>query len=297
MTRAKGRAQGSAKAADSVRQAYTFPRVNEYGNYTAGERLPKGVTNIAMNGSIRTVRKLGIPHVEIVSVEWVYGNTYKPRVVGYAFPADREAELQAALEQAERKRKACEPKPLPEDRLVEIIREASRAAHRERDAAQEAYLTGRHTLATNSRERKNDWYALKDRGIAHAHGRGLLRYAGETPQGMALYEWGDGGMSCFHSTLHPVGVERVKVEGHPETLEVPAKDKLKGLSLKRIEATLRKLPPVDAAKYQRSAAPRKPRPATVCYRCGQEGHIQRNCPQPSDKYDLDDIIDDRIGGL
>ena len=131
-------------------------------------------------------------------------------------------------------------KPHPD--LLLCVREASRAAHRERDAAQAAYCEGRHVLAGNARRRKEEWYALKDRGIIAAHRAGLLRYEGATPQGMAVYEYGDGGMACFHSTLHPVGVERTPIDGHPETLMVEAKDKVKGISLERIKVTLSSLP-------------------------------------------------------
>jgi hypothetical protein len=83
--------------------------------------------------------------------------------------------------------------------LLLCVHEASRAAHRERDAAQSAYSDGRQTLAGNARRRKEEWYALKDRGMVAAHRAGLLRYEGATPQGMAVYEYGDGGMACFHS--------------------------------------------------------------------------------------------------
>ena len=60
----------------------------------------------------------------------------------------------------------------------------------------------------------------RSRASSSCTGPGTLRYAGSTPQGMAVYEYGDGGMSCLHSTLHPVGVERSPVECHPETLFV-----------------------------------------------------------------------------
>ena len=151
----------------------------------------------------------------------------------------------------------------PHSDLLLCIREACRAAHRERDAAQAAYSEGRHTLPGNARRRKEEWYALKDRGIIAAHRAGLLRYEGATPQGMAVYEYGDGGMACFHSTLHPVGVERMPIDGHPETLMVEAKDKAKGISLERIKVTLSTLPN-DTTDYERSAAPKIERRGPTC---------------------------------
>ena len=158
------------------------------------------------------------------------------------------------------------------------IREASRAAHRERDAAQEAYQARQHKLAGNSKRRKEHWYTLKDNGIAHEYMAGNLRYAGKTAQGLAVYEFGDGGMNCFHSTLHPAGMEQVLIPDHPEIIEVAAKDKVKGISLKRIEATLAVFS-LDPTAFVRSCSPAKPRTlrTIICYTCGGEGHIARQC--------------------
>jgi hypothetical protein len=255
----------------------TFPGLNAYGNYTA-ETLPKrGVCRIPMDGTIRTVRALGLPHVEIVDIVNAYGKHWFPQRVGYAILSRDQRKLKAALEK--KKMKVLEsrvPKPHPD--LLLCIREASRAAHRERDAAQVAYQAGRHTLAGNCKDRKNHWYRLKDRGIVTAHRQGLLRYVGASPQGMAIYEYGDGGRSCFHSTLHPAGIERTPVENHPEILMVEAKDKIKGISLNRVKVTLLALPD-DFSGYERSASPAmKKSAALVCWSCGEEGHTSRNCP-------------------
>ncbi|HKO17536.1 MAG TPA: hypothetical protein VJU82_01490, partial [Acidobacteriaceae bacterium] len=134
----------------------------------------------------------------------------------------------------------------------------------------------RHTLAGNARRRKEKWYRLKDRGIMTAHKQGLVEYVGASPQGMAVYEYGDGGMACFHSTLHPAGTERTRVPDHPETLLVQAKNKVRGVSLRRVEVTLEALS-ADTSGYERSASPRIARAAPTCWECGAQGHIAREC--------------------
>lgn len=94
---------------------------------------------------------------------------------------------------------------------------------------------------------------------------------------MAVYEYGEGGMTCFHSTLHPAGVERTLLEGHPETLLVPAKDKARGISLARVKGTLSALSS-DSTGYERSAKPRIERPIPECWTCGGLGHVAAVCP-------------------
>jgi hypothetical protein len=252
-----------------------FPGLTEYGNYESSNVPRKGVSRLLLDGSIRKVKSLGIPYVDIVSVECAYGSTYFPRRVGYAIPSRERRKLSAAMKRCESKRISRKPQPHPD--LLLCIREASRAAHRERDSASDAYNEGRHILAGNSRQRKSHWYALKDRGIIAAHKNGQLRYIGASPQSMAVYEYADGGMSCFHSTLHPSGAERNPIEGHPETLLVPAKEKIKGISLARVEVTLANLP-ADTNGYERSAAPRIERPEPVCWECGMPGHVSSICP-------------------
>jgi hypothetical protein len=255
-----------------------FPGLTGYGNYESTSVPRTGVSRLPLDGSIRFVRSLGIPHVDIVSVECAYGSTYLPRRVGYAILTRDRRKLSAALKRCESKR--LSKKPRPHSDLLLCIREASRAAHRERDAASDAYSVGRHILAGNARQRKTRWYTLKDRGIVAAHKQGLLRYVGASPQGMALYEYGEGGMYCFHSTLHPSGAERTQVEGHPETLLVPAKDKAKCVSLARVEVTLFTLS-AETTGYERSSAPRVAREGRVpqCWACGECGHTARECEE------------------
>jgi len=250
-----------------MRTSHTlFKGLTKYGNYTP-ETLPaRGIYHIDKDGTIRTVRALSIPYVEIVDVVNPYGDHYFPQVVGYVIRMRDRRKLLSGLVKKEQIKK--DRTPAPHSDLILCIREASRAAHRERDAAQRAYQASRQTLAGNSRRRKDHWYELKDRGICAAHVRGLLHYLGASPQGMAVYTYGSGGMSCFHSTIHPLGAIRTQIEEHPEVLEVPAKDKAKGLSLRRVEATLTALPEVDTTLYERSAAPRK---VTLreCWICGK----------------------------
>lgn len=251
-----------------------FPGLSSYHNYESDNVPRKGVHRIPVDGSIRIAKRLCIPYVDIVSVECAYGSTYLPRRVGYAIPQRCKRKLNAALIRSQSMRKLRIHHPHPD--LLLCIREASRAAHRERDAASDAYNQGRYILAGNARKRKNKWYALKERGIAAAHEAGLVCYVGSSPQGMAVYEYGEGGMSCFHSTLHPVDADRTQVEGHPETLLVGAKDKAKGISLARVAFTLSGLS-ANTSGYERSAAPRIARREPVCWTCGEAGHVASDC--------------------
>ena len=150
----------------------SFPGLSPYGNYESDSVPPKGVSRLPLDGSIRIAKSLGIPYVDIVSVECAYGSTYLPRRVGYAIPSRDKRKFSAALKRCDSKRVSRTSQPHPD--LLLCIREASRAAHRERDAASNAYNEGRHTLAGNSRQRKNKWYALKDRGVVAAHKQGLF---------------------------------------------------------------------------------------------------------------------------
>ncbi len=180
-----------------------------------------------------------------------------------------------SLKKRQQRRQSREPEPLP---LLTAIREISRAAHRWRDAASKQYEAGNYGLASYSSSRKSHCYALKERGIAAAYLQGLLRYAGQTPQGMALYEYGDGGMSCFHSCLHPVGVERRDVEGHMEVLFVETK-KAQHL-VEDAESALSELP-VPGETFERVSPPRRAKHsvAMTCWQCGEDGHISRECPE------------------
>src|SRR6185437_2245134 len=169
--------------------AGTFPGLSKYGNYESGH-LPRGVHSIPLDGTVRLVKKLGIPFAEVVTIENVYGNHWFPQCVGYAILSRDKRRLTVALQKREKKAAAQRPSPHPN--LLLCIREASRTAHRERDAAQAAYQTRRHTLAGNAWACKEKWYELKERWIVAAHRQGLLRYVGSSPQGLAVYEYGEG---------------------------------------------------------------------------------------------------------
>jgi hypothetical protein len=175
-----------------------------------------------------------------------------------------------------------EPEPsdvLPS--LLDAVREASRSAHRWRDRAADRWNADQKKAASTASAQKKYWYSLKDAGITAMHRAGDLRYIGVSPQNMAIYEYDDGGMACLHSTLHPVGVERIAVEGHPEKLLVPAKKQK--LRLIDVEIVLQGLPS-DTTGYERSEAPRFARePQTItCWRCGEEGHMARECSLDDD---------------
>jgi hypothetical protein len=162
--------------------------------------------------------------------------------------------------------------------LLDAIREVSRAAHRWRDAASAQYDARNYGLATHSSGNKRWFYGLKERGIVAAYKQGLLRYVGQTAQGMAVYEYGEGGMSCFHSCLHPVGVERPLMADHPETLFVAAKKQKYHIA--DAEHTLLALPS-PGEEFERSSPPSRKQPLSsiICWECGGSGHIAQDCPE------------------
>jgi hypothetical protein len=178
-------------------------------------------------------------------------------------------------------------------RLLDAIREISRSAHRWRDRAAAHYEASHYKRATSAKGKKDACYALKERGIMEGHRLGILRYAGASPQGMGVYEYGDGGMSCFHSCLHPRGAERALIPDHPETLLVAAKRQQ--VRICDAEFTLQAIPIVSYADprwqdYERSSPPRMRQPIT-CYECGEEGHIARNCPERYASYEDGEGLD------
>jgi hypothetical protein len=157
--------------------------------------------------------------------------------------------------------------------VIEATREASRAAHRWRDAAASQYGHRNFGLASHAKKQKEDMYRLKEKGIISAHKSGLLRYVVVSPQGMAVYEYDEGGMSCFHSCLHPRGAARLLVPDHPEVLLVAARRaRLKMMNVIRQLSSL----PEPGEEYERSVPPRREQRIT-CWTCGLEGHMSWQC--------------------
>ena len=174
--------------------------------------------------------------------------------------------------------------------LLDAIREISRSAHRWRDRAAACYDSGRYKSASSAKTKKEACYALKERGIMEGHRQKVLRYIGASPQGMAVYEYAEGGKACFHSCLHPSDTERVVIADHPEILLVAARGQK--FRICDAEHTLQAIPVVQYPDprwldYERSSAPRIRKPIT-CYECGEEGHIARNCPERYASYGDDE---------
>jgi hypothetical protein len=173
--------------------------------------------------------------------------------------------------------------------LIDAIRTISRSAHAWRDRAADRYSRGRYKAASAAKRRKEKLYALKERGIAQGFREEVLLYVGRSPQGMAIYAYGEGGRACFHSCLHPAAAERPLVEDHPETLLVVAKR----MEHRLCDAifTLEALPEPGWVEFARSAPPWIKRLPIVCYECGGEGHVARDCPERY--YEGDDFDDHR----
>ena len=164
--------------------------------------------------------------------------------------------------------------------LREAVRDISRAAHRHRDTAKTMWDSGAMYSARYPAQQKRECYALKERGIVVAHKQGLLRYMGQSPQGLAVYEYGEGGLLCFHSYLHPRGVDRPNVANHPEILFVAAQELLHQEEDVRYLSQL----PEPGDDYDRVSPSRHPREerAITCWSCGEEGHVARDCPNGDD---------------
>lgn len=197
----------------------------------------------------------------------------------WLFRESRVIEIEQSEAYAEAKRKVASRRVIPAKRidLLDAIREVSHAAHRWRDAAQAQYQVRSYGFATNSKEQKRHSYRLKEH-IIGAHKAGLLRYAGAAPQGMAVYEYGDGGRSCFHCCYFPPGAERIAVPDHLEVLFVNAKKQVHRIKDAEYTIDLLGCDPV-AEGYEYSDPPSRSfsRWVVTCWNCGEEGHISRDC--------------------
>lgn len=92
--------------------------------------------------------------------------------------------------------------------LLAAIFGVNRSAKRYRDAAQKNYQSGTHGFAGNCKERKEQLYRLKDRGIVEAYRNGRLNAEGV--HGVLTVYRGEG--YCFHSLLRPVGAVLAELE-------------------------------------------------------------------------------------
>ena len=249
-----------------------FPGLSAHGNYTGASVPLEHVFVIQLDRTIVVAKALAIPFVEVIEMELAYGDKYFPKIVGYAIPLAYKPALDAEL-----KLRAEKTKVKPHEDILLCIREASNYAHEKRDNTKLHKLLGHHGLATKAKMKKYDWYGLKDRGIMALHRANILRYVGVTAQGFALYEYGKGGMSCFHSRIHPVGIERPLVKEHPDNLRVETRDKARGISLERVKATLSALP-LDTTGYVRIACRGDVRNSPGCWTCGEDDHFASDCP-------------------
>jgi len=107
--------------------------------------------------------------------------------------------------------------------ILVATREASRSAHRWRDAAAAFYESNQHGFAGHASRKKSAMYVLKEKGIAHLHRSGAARpLCRRESAGDGVNEYGDGGKACLHSRVHPTGAGRQPIPERPEVLLVPA---------------------------------------------------------------------------
>jgi hypothetical protein len=219
-------------------------------------------------------------------------HTYgKQRYITHTWEA---AAVLAALQQEEcraffarlQARRDKEP-ALPETiDVLTATQEASRAAHRWRDAGSAQYEAGNYGLASTSSANKRHFYRLKDQGIVHLHKTGVLPYIGASPQGWLSTSTGTA--ACLASTPRCIrwgrSVRRcrtiLRCSRCPQRREVRIAD---------VEHTLGCLP-AESDGYERSASPKFARPQRTCFECGEPGHIARFCPMR--EHEAIDLWDD-----
>lgn len=140
----------------------------------------------------------------------------------------------------------------PQEVLAAIFA-VNRSAKRYRDAASNCYLRNAFTFATAAKEKKEENYRLKDKGIVYAFHQGWIQP--ETLHGEFVVYRGSG--YCFHSLLTPndwVGSDSdqtgkaVFIEAKPRTT--------KEMRLKDAIATLEQLPD-DESEFQRVSKSRQ----------------------------------------
>jgi hypothetical protein len=148
------------------------------------------------------------------------------------------------------------------ENVLRAVWSVNRAAKRRRDAAQSSYQQAMHGFAGRHREQKEEYYRLKDRGIAWLAHKG---HVAPTHRHGQLVVWEGLGYS-FHSTLAPQ-------EGPlPETGEGAAFIEARPRSAKemRLVDAVALLSGLNSlvSNYRRLAAPAYPK--RVRYRAGDE---------------------------
>jgi hypothetical protein len=165
--------------------------------------------------------------------------------------------------------------------LLLAIFAVNRAAKRWRDAASSHYDGGRFAWATSAKEHKNYLYALKDRGIAAAFAQG--RIAPVDLHGRLCLYCGEG--YCFHSRLVPSELEIATTDESPILIEAKPQSSRESKQRDAI-AHLEALPRIDPSAFDVLASPGFERTEVECWRCGELGHVSRDCPDFEDDEDL-----------
>lgn len=161
--------------------------------------------------------------------------------------------------------------------LLAAIFAVNRAAKRWRDTASSHYEGSRYAWATSAKERKNRLYALKDRGIAAAFAQG--RIAPVDLHGRLCLYRGEG--YCFHSRLVPSELEIANTDESPILIEAKLQSSREPKQRDAI-AHLEALPRIDLSAFDVLASPGFERTEVECWRCGELGHVSRDCPDFED---------------
>jgi hypothetical protein len=115
----------------------------------------------------------------------------------------------------------------------------NQAAKRYRDMASTCYHSRLHGFAGTAKEKKEELYCLKDRGIVHCYNNALIKYEG-MHGGFALYRSTDG-VNSFHSKLIPESVE-IDDNENDNPVRISAKPAKRGYRLKDAIFTIEALP-------------------------------------------------------
>ena len=143
--------------------------------------------------------------------------------------------------------------PAREVDLLAALFAVNKSAKRYRDAAQKLYQCDSHTWAGDAREKKEELYDLKDRGIVAAAKQGRLQFAGMHGR---LAVWRGEGY-CFHSTLVPqdTGASPQLTDDDEHTFQDAAPREAKEARLKDAMFTLESLPAAADSDFTRLPPP------------------------------------------